>query len=57
MATQIEAMMLTGDLQGASEAAQRLGQINNELSRELGIESTGSSNPVEEAAAAAASYG
>ena len=57
LATQIEAMLQIGDMEGASEAAQRLGQINNELSRELGIESTGSSNPVEEAAAAAASYG
>ncbi|WP_340158378.1 hypothetical protein [uncultured Maribacter sp.] len=46
LATQIEAMMLTGDLQGASKAAIRLGQINNELSIELGIETPSESDIV-----------
>ena len=38
--------MLTGDLQGASKAAIRLGQINNELSIELGIETPSESDIV-----------
>ena len=40
LAEQIEAMLLTGDLQGAAEAAKRLAEINNELSIELGIAQT-----------------
>ena len=46
LAQQIEAMMLTNDMEGASQAAIRLGQINNELSIELGIETPSESDIV-----------
>ena len=39
-------MLLTNDMEGASQAAIRLGQINNELSIELGIETPSESDIV-----------